>query len=335
MSSTEDSFSLQHLAGQPAAAEHFPEAAAAARAKIAAMPDPHSADAPLVTSKEELAAKYHKPDNHSQPKTPKPRHPHKLPSRVRPILTGLATFAFLIALFKAPVIISQLNYVHQNTSQTPAATTASSVVPPDPTITIPKINVHAPVIYEENTRNENQILTDLQSGVVHYAYTALPGQPGNAVIFGHSSEDWWVPGNYKFVFVLLDKLQTGDQFSVDYQSKRYVYQVTGSKVVEPTDLSVLDQNVSTPTLTLITCTPPGTSWKRLVVTAKQILPNPSGAVASTGPSPTNTPASLPGENSGKGLNKISNFISGVWQSITSLFGGSDTPITSQQLPAAK
>jgi LPXTG-site transpeptidase (sortase) family protein len=331
MSSTEDSFNLNHLVGQPASAEHFPEAAAAARAKIAALPDPHTSEATLVTDKTALVAKHRKVEKAADKP---PRKHRQLPSRIRPILTGLATFAFLIAMFKAPIIISQLNYVHHN--QTPiTATTASSVVPPEATISIPKINVHAPVIYENNTRDENQILTDLQTGVVHYAYTAEPGQPGNAVIFGHSSEDWWVPGNYKFVFVLLDKLQPGDQFSVDYQSKRYVYQVTGSKVVEPTDLSVLNQNVDSPTMTLITCTPPGTSWKRLVVTGKQILPDPSGVIASKAPSPSGTPASLPGENSGKGLNKVSNFISGVWQSITGLFGGSDTPITSQQLPAAK
>lgn len=331
MSSHDDSFSLHRLAGQPAAAEHFPEAAAAARAKIAAIPSPHeapAADRELITNKTELAARYHKPEHARQTV-------HRLPSRLRPILTGLATFAFLIALFKAPVIISQLNYIHHNPAATSTvnATTASAVIPPDPTISIPKLNVHAPVIYE-TTRDENQVLTDLQSGVVHYAGTSNPGQPGNSVIFGHSSEDWWVPGNYKFVFVLLDKLQPGDQFSVDYQSTRYVYEVTGSKVVEPTDLSVLDQT-ATPTMTLITCTPPGTSWKRLVVTAKQILPDPSGVAAATpAPAGSNTGA-LPGENSGTGINRLTNLLDGLWQSITGLFGGSSTPISSQQLPAAK
>lgn len=329
--SSEDSFSLRHLAGQPASAEHFPEAAAVARAKIAELPDPHHRPADpgeLVTNKAALAERYHKPQ-------PVRRARRKLPSRLRPILTGLVTFAFLIALFKAPVIISQLNYIHHNpiTSNAVTATTASAVVPPDPTITIPKLNVHAPVIYE-NTRDENQVLNDLQSGVVHYQGTANPGQPGNSVIFGHSSEDWWVPGNYKFVFVLLDKLQPGDKFSVDYQSTRYVYEVTGSRVVEPTDLSVLDPT-STPTMTLITCTPPGTSWKRLVVTAKQVLPNPS-AMAAAAPAPAAaSPGSLPGENSGAGFSKVTNFLDGVWQSITGLFGGASTPITSQQLPAAK
>lgn len=330
MSSKQDSFSLHHVTGQPASREHFPEAAAAARAKIAELPDPHDPQAQqqLVTSKEELAREY-RPARRPL----KLGHRHRKLPRLRPLLTGLATFVFLVLLFKAPVIISQLNYEHQHpaVSQPIQAQTASAVVPPDPTITIPKLNVHAPVIYE-NTRDESQVLTDLQSGVVHYAGTANPGQPGNAVIFGHSSEDWWVPGNYKFVFVLLDKLQPGDQFSVDYQSTRYVYQVTGSKVVEPTDLSVLEQT-PTPTMTLITCTPPGTSWKRLVVTAKQILPDPSQVKGT--PLPQNPAAgNLPGESGQGFLDRVSSALNGVWQGITGLFGG-NTPIQSQQLPAAK
>jgi hypothetical protein len=92
-------------------------------------------------------------------------------------------------------------------------------------------------------------------------------------IFGHSSNDWWQPGNYKQIFVLLDKLKAGDQIEITYQSKRYTYEVTGSRVVLPTAMSVLDPT-SSPTLTLITCTPIGTSLKRLVVTAKQIDPAP-------------------------------------------------------------
>jgi hypothetical protein len=45
-------------------------------------------------------------------------------------------------------------------------------------------------------------------------------------------------------------------------------------VVEPTNTSVLEQTQQ-PRLTLITCTPPGTSWQRLIVQAKQVTPDPS------------------------------------------------------------
>ena len=128
------------------------------------------------------------------------------------------------------------------------------------------------------------------------------------------------------MFVLLDKLAPGDTISLDYQSHRYTYQVTDSKVVEPTDVGVLS-STSSPTLTLITCTPPGTSLRRLVVTAKQIDPDPNKATtvasapsasssASSGSS--NLPSSAPGF-----FNQVSNAWNGVVSGFKSLFGGSD------------
>ena len=93
--------------------------------------------------------------------------------------------------------------------------------------------------------------------------------------------------------VILDKLVVGDTFSLNYEQKKYVYQVTTVKVVEPTDLSVLAQTVE-PTMTIITCTPPGTSWKRLIVQAKQISPVPGATTVAVAPAPAPTArASLP------------------------------------------
>ncbi len=153
--------------------------------------------------------------------------------------------------------------------------TQAEKVPAQNLIMIPKINVNAPVIYEDS-RDEATVLLALRNGVVHYGGTALPGQQGNSVIIGHSSNDWWEPGNYKFIFALLDQLTIGDKVQINYDSKKYVYEVSEKKVVEPNNLSVLDPT-SQPVLTLITCTPPGTSWKRLIITAKQIEPIPASA----------------------------------------------------------
>lgn len=152
-----------------------------------------------------------------------------------------------------------------------ATNTAQPVDSPD-VIIIPKLNVNAPIVFEPSIAEE-AIQNSLRNGVVHYAGTALPGEPSNSVIVGHSSNDWWEPGNYKFVFALLEKLEPGDQIQVNYQKKRYIYQVAGKKIVEPTEISVL-QPTTDPVLTLITCTPPGTSWKRLIITANQIEPSP-------------------------------------------------------------
>ncbi len=202
--------------------------------------------------------------------------------RLKYLGIGLISFTVFALIFNAPVIISQINYFFnppkaQESINLPVSTKQASapqaeVVPPENIVSVPKINSTAPLILEPSQQEKN-IQVALRDGVVHYAGTAVPGEIGNVVIVGHSSNDWWEPGNYKFVFALLDKLAVGDKVQVNYSSRKYVYEVINTKIVAPTDLSVLNQT-SEPILTLITCTPPGTSWKRLIVTAKQIEPLP-------------------------------------------------------------
>lgn len=144
------------------------------------------------------------------------------------------------------------------------------VVPASPTLVIPKLGVTAPILFI-NTYDEATIEDNLRNGVVHYFETAEPGKVGNAFITGHSSNYWWQTGAYNYIFANLDKMTVGDQAKIYYDGNKFLYQVKDIKVVEPTDLSVLDQT-SKPTLTLMTCTPPGTSWKRLIVTLDQIAP---------------------------------------------------------------
>jgi LPXTG-site transpeptidase (sortase) family protein len=76
--------------------------------------------------------------------------------------------------------------------------------------------------------------------------------------------------------VLLFRLELDDTFVIHHEGTRYVYKVTNKQVIEPSDFSLI-QPTKKPTVTLITCTPPGTSWKRLVIQAEQISPDPSEA----------------------------------------------------------
>src|SRR4030095_4689134 len=133
-----------------------------------------------------------------------------------------------------------------------------------PKIIINKINVNAPVVFDQTTVNEGNFQKALQHGVVHYPNTALPGQQGNVVIFGHSSGQWWAPGDYKFIFSLLDKMSVNDEIVLDYKGMRYIYKVTSTQVVSPDTVSVLNQPPNEHALTLITCTPVGTNLKRLI-----------------------------------------------------------------------
>lgn len=169
-------------------------------------------------------------------------------------------------------------------------------VGPESKIIIPKLNVEVPVVYDVATIEEKDIQHALESGVVHYPITEKPGELGNGVIVGHSSNNILNKGKYKFAFLMLKKLETGDTFYIHFNNKRYVYKIYESKVVEATDVSVLDDTDRPATFTLITCDPPGTSARRLIVRGEQISPEPAGNIASTATPATEQPAVVPGNS---------------------------------------
>ncbi|MDQ5932064.1 MAG: sortase [Patescibacteria group bacterium] len=156
---------------------------------------------------------------------------------------------------------------------------ASLQVGPEPRLIIPKINVNVPVNYNTTPDQASQ-LKAMESGVAYFGIpgaNSKPGQVGNTVISGHSSNDFIDSGQYKFVFALLERLKPGDIFYVHYEGIRYTYNVTRTNVVKPTDVSALVYPTTKPEVTLITCTPLGTALNRLLVTAEQISPNPASA----------------------------------------------------------
>ncbi len=131
----------------------------------------------------------------------------------------IVLFSFFNERFIAPLIQPS-----RNVTNTPLISDASAVGPA-PEVIIPKINVEIPVVYGVNTIDEAAIDTALEEGVVHYADTADPGQNGNLVIVGHSSNNIFNKGKYKFAFVLLSRLETGDTFYLQKDGRRYTYQV--------------------------------------------------------------------------------------------------------------
>ncbi|MDL2342499.1 MAG: sortase [Patescibacteria group bacterium] len=209
---------------------------------------------------------------------------------------AVVVFIFLFGFFNE-VIIAPFIQPSRSAVATPIIVDSSSVAATTtPQVIIPKINVQIPTDYSQTTTDEASIENALESGIVHYPTTALPGQQGNAAFFGHSSNNIFNKGKYKFAFVLLHLMVPGDTFYLSYNSKVYVYKVITKTVVDPSQVEVLNAVPGqTATATLITCDPPGTSLKRLVVVGQQISPDPSGNVAGAAqPTLGATSTSLPG-----------------------------------------
>ena len=133
-------------------------------------------------------------------------------------------------------------------------------------LSIPSLGIQLPVIYVTDN-SESAFQVGLQSGVVHYPGTALPGQKGNVYIFGHSSDFIFSKGSYKSAFATLPHIHTGaDLYISDSTGKEYDYQVTSTDVTSPNDTSVLSQSGNTNYyLTLQTSYPVGTALERYIV----------------------------------------------------------------------
>ena len=110
---------------------------------------------------------------------------------------------------------------------------------------------------------------DLNKSLIHYGGTGMPGKYGNAVIFGHSVlPTFFNPKDYKTIFSTLPSLKEGDEIEVTYDNVFYRYTVESMVVTDPDDVSGLEQKYDDSYITLVTCVPPGTYWKRLWIKAR-------------------------------------------------------------------
>lgn len=220
-----------------------------------------------------------------------------------PIIAALSVVLIFLFLQYNRVLIATVNaYVSpgaidpQNIVIEP---TGEAVVSAEPRLIIPKINVDVPALYDVGYDHASQMAA-MEKGVAHFAIPGAnshPGEIGNTVLSGHSSNDLFDRGDYKFIFAQLDKLSVGDTIYANYQSKRYTYVITKKEVVKPTEVNKLIYPTTKPVLTLITCTPLGTALNRLLVTAEQVSPDPGAAAAAPeGSGASTSDAAIPGDS---------------------------------------
>jgi sortase A len=167
----------------------------------------------------------------------------------------------------APVIKSEINY--QINKKNPERVEGIEPTPVDQnfSLVIPKINANTKVIGNIDPFNSQIYQPALTQGVAHASTSDTPDRPGNVFIFAHSAGSWYQANQYNAVFYLLNKLNSGDEIFVYYHNQKYTYLVNEVKTVDSKKTDYLNRNFGQHQLTLMTCWPPGTTLKRLLVTA--------------------------------------------------------------------
>lgn len=125
-------------------------------------------------------------------------------------------------------------------------------------ISIPKLNIENAIV--------STISTDLGTHLVHFPGTAIPPTRGTAAVFGHSTlPQLYNSKDYKTIFANIHELTVGDTILVTVNNTLHTYKIFSMEITDPDDTSYLTQSYDSSYLDIVTCTPPGTTWKRLIV----------------------------------------------------------------------
>ncbi len=214
-----------------------------------------------------------------------------------PVITAESRFQFkkiLTNTIKYYPILTNTNKknIHENSKLTELPDTAINEelqkeleavnFPSDMAIVIPKIEASSEFVPNVDAGNYEEYMEALRRGVAHAQGTALPGMEGNAYFFAHSAGNLFDIARFNAVFYLITKLEKGDAIYVKFGNERFKYTVFDKREVNPADVGYLTRELrglrevgeigeikkGDRILTLQTCIPPGTDWRRLLVFAR-------------------------------------------------------------------
>lgn len=142
---------------------------------------------------------------------------------------------------------------------------------------IPSIGIKAPMVWSQEV-GAKSLEEDLSQGIIHYPGTAMPSMRGNSYVTGHSSFYSWSKSPYKEILKNIDQIEVGDEiiFHLYLASGKIVdvvYQVAvPGEVVMPGDPRLF-RDFEGHEMTLVSCWPLGTDWKRMMIKADLKVPD--------------------------------------------------------------
>ncbi|PYC73492.1 class E sortase [Micromonospora arborensis] len=172
---------------------------------------------------------------------------------------------------------TQLNQAWGPTDDPTVAPTAAgpSVKPSPPVRGKPLAGLYIPKLDKNWVVVEGVTQADIRYAPGHYPGSALPGQVGNFSVAGHRN---------RATFWRLDELDEGDAIVVESKTDWYVYRVSRSRIVKPTQVEVVapvpgepDKKPTKRMLTLTTCNPKFDNYQRLIIHAELDRTQPKSA----------------------------------------------------------
>lgn len=153
----------------------------------------------------------------------------------------------------------------QQNSEFPAFISSNKPKSPRPysefTVTIPRLNLEdVKTLVDSN---------NIESNLAHLPGSALPGERGNVFISGHSGLPGPLNPDRRAFFKRLPEMRKGDKILIEAGGQQFEYIVEKLIIVDPKETWVINPPDDTGRyLSLMTCVPPGTTLKRLVVLAR-------------------------------------------------------------------
>lgn len=169
--------------------------------------------------------------------------------------------------FSAPSTTNVVISENQDITKEITPDTEEVILDPKFGLYIPKIKSNASVVANVNPYDKGEYIKALETGIAHAKGTVTPNKEGNVFLFAHSAVNFYERNKYDVYFYLLHELKKDDEIFVSYDGIIYKYRVQEVKIVNREDVKYLSKYSDEDTLTLMTCYPAGTDWKRTIVIA--------------------------------------------------------------------
>ncbi|MER7889020.1 class E sortase [Micromonospora sp. NPDC094482] len=202
----------------------------------------------------------------------------------------LITFGLVVLLFagyevwgKSAIVDAHQNDLSQQLAQawgptgdpTVAAPATPSAKPSPPVHGKPIAGLYIPKLAKNWVVVEGVTQADIRYAPGHYPKSAMPGEVGNFSVAGHRN---------RATFWRLDELDNGDAIVVESKTDWYVYKVSQTRIVKPTQVEVVAAVPGKPgvkatkrMLTLTTCNPKFDNYQRLIIHAELDRTQPKSA----------------------------------------------------------